>query len=988
MPTVRRSASIAPAATDTSSGALRSPIDRAETVVRAFARHSDSRVDGIFTDVVSELGEETQASETAFTKIDSPISGDIEVGKKDKYFAKTGTESAIESMRELGFLDGEAASLATDDMFATLSEKMRESFDVLVAYQNEEAELSEEEVQHHVNVVTKTKDSLRKLAPTYIVKKQDALESFVELTSGMVARHFLGNKSPKYRLAESAEAEKPPVLTAKFLRNYKSLRSKVGKTGFGQADLDAKDAPDLSDAVATSIFIGDFDWHPYNLGVVLDDHGEEKAARIDYGLSTAFFQRKIPSVQQVDLSIRGLTDSIRSAKKTVYSKSSRRPCDQTYTAHELLVDVCRTRSYKSDIYRNERFVASLDSMLAKDPSQIDRVIDATMDYQERYFGPEIFTTFLDYQEVAAERRTDDPKKDVKAYLKHSYAERRQQMQDLSRNIKIELAIDAGKSVEEILAIALPEGISPDAREHNIKSALSYALFEGKAAMVEQASQLATEYEVDLESLDKLYNNIENAQLVHKYHSEINIGEERDLSPSLKFLMKQRILADRDLSAATKDLQIAVIDDNKPNFDAAIAAGADVNALGKYSGMNALHLASYFDNSTMIKKSHEAGADLKLPNAYGLQAVHLAALFHNEEAYEELVEGLDVSPLSMTSRTPRKTAIELAAGNVRSNFFQISVDFDLDTPLPKGHTLLTSAMADGNLEQVKELLVAGAKPNVLNGRNANMMYYLAGFKTKEARDYFIDLALKGADITVKAHNGKSPLDVFIEFGGDLNMTNQMGHSFLSYAVITGNVNLTEKLLKAGADPNTKSPSKEYSVLINHSIFEGIDEAELLEKGLSQEAIDSAKEKVSTGKFAEIPAEMKPYQKQLQNNMIAVSLFESGAALSPALERRLPRINPYLAEKFEEISSARSAATAAETAMDAGAAGFSPDSRETPLTELPRRSPETPLAHLPEGTKKEIADTARRVREAMARARGNTGGSPDARRRGASSRGPRL
>lgn len=841
----------------------------------------------------------------------------------------------------------------------------------------------EAEIQDQANAAEAEGRQGRRLTEPHIVKTQDALESFIEVTTGMVARRYLGNRSPKYRLATARDGE-TPVLTAKFLKGYRSLDSILGREDLTRTNVNEFGLRGIEDVMAASIFTGDFDWHLQNMGMVEDDQGRSVVGRIDYGLSTAFTSRDYHSIEETKLSREGVVEVVRPSRKSRYA-SGREKHPNNYPAHELLVDTFRTRAYDPDIYKHEDFIEALEQTTDKDMGRLERVVDATIDYQARYQRPEVFTEFLDYQEVPASERTDNPAEDAKRFLKDAYRERHTQMLDLARNLRVELALSQSKSVEEINELLTPEGISDEQRGHNIRAALSYALLEGNEAMITHAEGMAEEHGVDFTlpvyrnyTIDGLRHKLEYARMADLYMAEtaeveaekgetrkiariearaeelrrqalekrdkeieeardeaegmevdtseverkyqqklqsineqvdasatqireqtnrlraraaINLRKASGLQKSLKSLNKRAIMADRELSEPTRQLHLAILNENQEGVRQAISEGADVNAIASGTGMNALHLAAYLNNRNAMNSVIESGADLGRPNARGLQAIHLAALQHNTEATQCLRgHGADLHALSTT--TPQRTALECAAGNPNSRFFaDLGVDINAELP-PYGRTLVTNAARIGNFHNVAELVQAGADINQRDREGMTAMHHIAKRRNLTVLNRFIAL---GGDPTIATEDGRTALGIVREARVDLNRPDLKGNTMLVTAIFNGNTAAIRGLKEHGVALDLDVPLSNGMPPLLHAIAQK-------DKAMVRTLIDCGAN-VNLAAPDGSPAFILRGAIGGKAHEIAEILVEAGAEITSQIERYLSRRNPELLQRLGEAVNRR-------------------------------------------------------------------------------------
>jgi ankyrin repeat protein len=130
---------------------------------------------------------------------------------------------------------------------------------------------------------------------------------------------------------------------------------------------------------------------------------------------------------------------------------------------------------------------------------------------------------------------------------------------------------------------------------------------------------------------------------------------------------------------------------------------------------ALHLATFYNDTELIEKLLQDGADPRLQDKNGYTPLHHASLSGNGSIISTLMDH------GANDRIPNNTgelALHLAArsGNVDALdiMIELSSDMvDINAPGALGRTALHEAALTGNMSAVQLLLENGADPNVLD-----------------------------------------------------------------------------------------------------------------------------------------------------------------------------------------------------------------------------------------------------------------------------------
>jgi ankyrin repeat protein len=193
----------------------------------------------------------------------------------------------------------------------------------------------------------------------------------------------------------------------------------------------------------------------------------------------------------------------------------------------------------------------------------------------------------------------------------------------------------------------------------------------------------------------------------------------------------------------------------------LAAGADVKAMNAY-GVNAMQLAADASNTELIRLLLKAGADPNSPNPDGETALHLVARSGNVEAARLLLKaGAQVDP--------------------RESF--------------GGQTPLMWAAARRHPEMVDLLAAKGAN---LNARSAVRDYQRVA--TAESRAKFLDRGGFTPLLYAARENCGACVEVLLKHKVDVDLPDPSGMSPLTIAMMNSNWDIAKRLIEAGADVN--------------------------------------------------------------------------------------------------------------------------------------------------------------------------------------------
>ena len=164
----------------------------------------------------------------------------------------------------------------------------------------------------------------------------------------------------------------------------------------------------------------------------------------------------------------------------------------------------------------------------------------------------------------------------------------------------------------------------------------------------------------------------------------------------------------------------------------------------------------------------------------------------EEVKKLLKEGVDPNAVDKDGRTALHIATDIEVIKV------LLASEKIDVNVRGNHfdrTALHEAAGKNDLEKVKALLAAGAKPNLANGAGYTALYELTDVKFRDVNFR----AGKVADIRI--------VEALLDAGAKLDAKLYNGQTLLHRAAMLGNVELTRFYLEKGADPNAKTENGE-------------------------------------------------------------------------------------------------------------------------------------------------------------------------------------
>jgi ankyrin repeat protein len=227
---------------------------------------------------------------------------------------------------------------------------------------------------------------------------------------------------------------------------------------------------------------------------------------------------------------------------------------------------------------------------------------------------------------------------------------------------------------------------------------------------------------------------------------------------------------------------------------ALAGTEDVNAR-RSDGSTPLQWAAFAGDVTEAKRLIAAGAEVRATNAYGVNAMLLAADIANTELIQLLLKhGADAS----SANADGETALHLVAraGNVEAAQLLLKAGAKIDAREKLGEqTPLMWAVARRHPVMADFLLSHKAD---VNSRSAIRDYQRVA--TAESRSKQLDRGGFTPLLYAARENCRECTEILLKHGADVNLPDPSGVVPMVIAMTNGNFDIAKKLVEAGADVN--------------------------------------------------------------------------------------------------------------------------------------------------------------------------------------------
>ena len=272
-------------------------------------------------------------------------------------------------------------------------------------------------------------------------------------------------------------------------------------------------------------------------------------------------------------------------------------------------------------------------------------------------------------------------------------------------------------------------------------------------------------------------------------------------PLITDLLRKHGGKTRDELKAAESIVVAVQLGNIEAVKQHLNDGTEVNAKSG-TGRTPLHLAAFKDYKEIVKLLIESGADVNAKDMDDATPLDFA-MSEGEKETAELLRKHGGKHGTIHSA--------VGGGDVEAVKEFLVAGADVNVKAQFGETLLHAAVSNNHKEIAELLIQEGADVNAVamddvfsektpldaanNHNQGAVAVWLRkhGGKTREELEAPIDAAKKGDIETVKQH---------LATGADVNYRNKNGDTLLNYAALLGHKEIVELLIENGADMNAK------------------------------------------------------------------------------------------------------------------------------------------------------------------------------------------
>ena len=364
------------------------------------------------------------------------------------------------------------------------------------------------------------------------------------------------------------------------------------------------------------------------------------------------------------------------------------------------------------------------------------------------------------------------------------------------------AIDSGNL--EMVRVLLELGANPNTREDFGYPIIYGAAQEGNTEVV----RLLVDAGADVEGSDTLWTAIDHG---HTDVVRLLVEARADVNPEDPWNQGSSFLTLAKLSGNPEIAQILVDAGAKEEGFTVTNEGQVVEAFedGYPTTASGLYDAAANNDVEAVRDLVDAGVDVNAKSTGGESILTNAVIRAGPEVVQVLVDaGADVNAKDNFGRTVLTEAINFGA---HPDIHRLLVEAGADANAThEGSTMLFLAAGhyDANPEMVRVLVDAGADVNARDDRGNSLL-----FEAVEKGDPEIVRILThaGADVNAKDYRGSSVLHqavsefepsaetvrILLDAGADVNAKDNFNHSVLSGAIRSGNAEIIQILINAGA-----------------------------------------------------------------------------------------------------------------------------------------------------------------------------------------------